>query len=254
MKFGKKQEKVEKQPFVYFGIPCYGGMLSYVTVNSLLASVADLLQRGIMVSTDIRRSNCYIEHERNLHVDRFLKTDCTHLMFIDNDVGWKENIAVRQLLACDKDVIAGSYPYKNDEGRFPIQLETDENDLPVVDKACGALKCKGVPTGFLLIKRHVIEKLVAANQDRMYRAIEKKGQKDDRVCEIFTSVFDDGHRWGEDYSFCHKWQKLGGDVWCYPDITFTHCGFNEWEGNLHHYLLKNPADRHQEEQKTESAA
>ena len=36
----------------------------------------------------------------------------------------------------------------------------------------------------------------------------------------------------EDYAFCRRWQKLGGDVWLDPLVKLDHVGHFTFEGNV----------------------
>ena len=40
----------------------------------------------------------------------------------------------------------------------------------------------------------------------------------------------------EDYAFCDRWREIGGQLWVYPDIEFTHTGNKSFTGNFHKYL------------------
>ena len=52
-----------------------------------------------------------ITRGRNALVHNFLKTDCTHLMFIDSDIKFNAN-EIPRMFEVDKDVICGIYPKK----------------------------------------------------------------------------------------------------------------------------------------------
>ena len=49
-------------------------------------------------------------------------------------------------------------------------------------------------------------------------------------------IFEDGYKWGEDYSFCIRWRKIGGQVWVDPEIEMGHVGYKIFQGNLGNYL------------------
>ena len=74
----------------------------------------------------------------------------THLMFVDADVGFDAE-SIYKLIAHNKDVVGGIYPKKTFEPDYVFNPTTDakrDGDLIEVDD---------IGTGFLLIKREVIQ-------------------------------------------------------------------------------------------------
>ena len=101
----------------------------------------------------------YLDDARNIAIQRFLATKCSHILFVDSDMAWHAN-AARVLYEHDKDICSALYymrawPYSpvaywnNLDGTYR-SIENDAN-------AGGLLQVDMVGAGFLLIKRHVIE-------------------------------------------------------------------------------------------------
>jgi len=202
---------------VFIATPAYGGQVAIQYVGSLLGTCASLNSAGIQVITSLVHGGPYIESERNHAIKRFLDTDCTHLLFIDSDLEFQHDAALR-LLNRDKPIIAGLYPFKSDEAPgFPVRPIGEEKD--------GLLQCEGVPTGFMLVKREVIEALVMAYPELAYTENQIK------LVALFQNITKDGQFWGEDYIFCQRWSAIGGELWAETDLTFSHCGSKAWKGN-----------------------
>lgn len=202
---------------VFIATPAYGGQVAIQYVGSLLATCSNLTCAGVKVVTSLVHGGPYIESERNHAIRRFLATDCTHLLFIDSDLEWQADAALR-LLNRDKPIIAGLYPFKSDKAPgFPVRPYGIETD--------GILPCEGLPTGFMLIKREAIEQMIAAYPELEYT------ENGNKLACLFQNITKDGQFWGEDYIFCQRWTALGGELWAETDLTFSHCGSKAWKGN-----------------------
>ena len=50
---------------------------------------------------------------------------------------------------------------------------------------------------------------------------------------IFDTVIDErGHYLSEDWTFCRRWQALGGDIWADSRVLLNHIGHYEFKGDL----------------------
>lgn len=214
---------------VFLAIPSYDGTVVHTLVDSLLASIAECGALGIGVRYKIWVGNCYVEQARNYLVREFLKTDCTDLLFVDADIAWDAS-KLPKLLSFDKDIVAGVYPYKRDKEDFPaITLEPIQKDGELI-------KMRGVPTGFLRIRRPVIEKFIQQFPDRISVQLNPDGSVKDEYYHLFRCQ-QRGNQWfGEDFNFCWEWAEMGGEIWAYPDIQFLHTGTKCWEGNYASFL------------------
>ena len=195
----------------------------------------DLLTRnGINVRWICVGGDPYVHKARNRLASDFLTNypDATDIFFIDDDVGWPAASALR-FLQRDEDIIAGAYPKKNDNPEFPVQILTDDNRIVCRN---GLYKAALVPTGFLRIKRHVLE--ACAADSGVYPEPDAGGGNVD-CWDIFRTGFvaDErggkrGRWWGEDFFFSVMVRNLGFEVWLDPDIDFTHRGSKAWKGNF----------------------
>jgi hypothetical protein len=184
----------------------------------------------------------------------FLDTEATHLLFIDADIEFKPQDVVRLLLH-DKPVVCGSYPLKNVDlsnlvdrppmtleeikrsvSKYVINLETeDRNNIsktnaPVkVATEDGLVAIQDAGTGFMLIKREVIEKIIEAHPEIKYTHEEDQSTWH----AVFDCIIDpeENRYLSEDYTFCRRWQKLGGKVWLDTEVILNHVGSYKFDGH-----------------------
>src|SRR5258706_9020031 len=153
--------------------PCFGGQ-----VSSIYAGAIFHLQRAVrsMPNIDLtilmRDGDALITRARANLVTLFLDDpSATHLLFVDADIGFTPDQVFR-LIESGADVVAGVYPIKRvnwdkakrmlDANRPTLPsaaldyvLEIDDPDnVIVVD---GFTRVRFAGTGFLMIRRHVLE-------------------------------------------------------------------------------------------------
>lgn len=168
--------------------------------------------------------DCHVDDARNVLVAKFLETDCTDLLFIDDDIGWKPRDAL-QLCAYNADVVAATYPFKQEDEGYPMALLGGD-----ARSVGGLLEVAAVPTGFLRIRRHVLETLA---KDAV-----KFRPKPDSLKElplIFERQVHGGVRRGGDFAFCFKWRQAGGKIHVDPEICLDHAGEKRWSGSWGHW-------------------
>jgi hypothetical protein len=101
-----------------------------------------------------------VDNARNKIVEEFLKSDCSHLFFIDSDTIPPLN-ALRRLLAHDKPIISAITPIVEiDEKGDPWRKwnAVDEKDQHMKPNT-GTRMAKGVGASCVMIKREVFEQL-----------------------------------------------------------------------------------------------
>jgi len=91
--------------------PMYGGMATGHYVQSLLALTGQFASVGHKVSCAFMFNESLIQRARNNMAHQFLKSDAEYLFWIDADIKFRSEDALRMLNA-DKDVIGGIYPKK----------------------------------------------------------------------------------------------------------------------------------------------
>lgn len=242
---------------IMIATPCYGGMIHEPYLRGLTGLVAELSGAGIPINLSTVINESLITRARNELVKHFMMTDCTHLMFIDSDIGFSPADVLR-LIEHNKDIVVGAYPLKGLRWSNLVELKdcTDveevrrrvteyvvnfqfasEEDLmagrlAVVD---GLIEVRDAGTGFMCIKRNVIERMIKEIPGLEYQKEVRflMNDKDDGMrWSIFDCEIDEDNRYlSEDYLFCRRWQRLGGKVWLDPEIILTHMGTYAFQGN-----------------------
>lgn len=211
-----------------FAIPSYGAM-SPAFVYALLEAERTLTQAGMAHETLILGGHCHVDDARNSLVRQFLASCCTDLIFIDADVLFKP-ADLAQLLTFDRDIVAGVYPRKSDPENYPVR---HLNKSELWAEPDGLLEVEGVPTGFLRIRRYVLELLTVSSR----RYFEQEGDTT-QAAQIFERITDGLTRFSGDYAFCRKARAAGFKIFIDPRMSFGHIGEREWTGCYGDYLLK----------------
>jgi hypothetical protein len=239
--------------------PCYGGMIHEGYLRGFSSFIVSALDVGMKLNLATVINESLVTRARNELIKYFMQSDSTHLFFIDADIQFTAN-DIFQLLAHDEDVVVGSYPLKS--VRWDYLKDSDIANISSVDELRQRTTSyvvnykfaneenfkKGIPniknglvelevagTGFMCIKRHVIETMIEKMPQIKYRKEENylQGINDDGVrWAIFDSEIDKerGYFLSEDYTFCRRWQRLGGQVWLDPTIKLTHWGTYAFQG------------------------
>lgn len=212
-------------------------------VRSLTATAETLSRFGIRFDLHIIQGHCHVDDVRNMIIRDFLTSQCTDLFFIDADMGWKAKNFLR-LLEVPGDIVAGVYTHKSDAFTYPfhppqgVELRANEHGLYEMPK---------VATGFMRIRRHVLEAMYDREKARgrcsrpgdelgdalrsplaVARIVERGWPReldleDVAINELYTSG---------DYVFCLKARKLGFKCWVDPNMEFGHTGEKVWTGNF----------------------
>lgn len=221
----RAEEPVNERQKVFIAVAAYEGCGAGFTW-SLFHTGAALAKADIAYELAIYSGNCHVDDSRNRLVRDFLNSDCTDLVFLDADVAWQADDFL-SLLGYDRDVVAGVYPKKHGDDTFPVKLLPGE----IWSDADGLIEVQGVPTGFLRIRRSVLERLAAVSVT--YNA--KNDQAFATAC-IFERQIHNGSRWGGDYVFCRKWREMGGRIYIDPTMRFEHSGEETWTGSVGNWL------------------
>ena len=254
-------EEVRKKK-LFIATPMYGGMNHGLYMKSCLDLETVMMQYNIEVKFSFLFNESLITRARNYLVDEFLRTDYTHMMFIDSDIHFDPNDVIA-LLALDKDVIGGPYPKKSinwgnvaetarkNPDLNPKELENlvGEYVFNVVKgtqqfQVSEPLQVMEIGTGHMMIKRQVFEKLAEAFPNIRYKP-DHVGQAhfdgSRYIHAYFDTVIDtkDSYIGGgsdrylsEDYMFCQMWRKIGGEVWLCPWMKTQHIGTYAFTGNM----------------------
>lgn len=195
---------------------------------SLFKSCLALQEAGIPVQYEVFAGNCHVDDSRNRLVRDFLESDCQEFVFIDADLRWDASDLIR-LIDAPQDVVGGTYPFKQAEEGYPVRTLPG----PIIEKN-GVVEVEAIPTGFMKIKRHVLEEMVCD-----VPGFTVKNEVNRKLIPVlFERGLVDVNRWSGDYNFCRKWRERGGKIHLIPDMRFEHFGVEKWTGRYTSYLQK----------------
>lgn len=240
---------------VFLATPCYGGLVTEPFHRSMM-NFTNILQTNTITFTSMTLANeSLVTRARNTLAAAFLeRLKCTHLMFVDADIEFEWD-SILKLLDYDKDVVVGAYPKKgiawedlhNDISAGIVPKHDTElystnyalnfektNDGKLISEN-GLYKLKDAGTGFMLIKRDVFNKLITNFPDIKYtNDINIQSSVSNNFYAFFdTSIDKDSNRYlSEDYTFCRRWQSIGGEIWLDPNIKLNHIGHHVFAGHI----------------------
>jgi len=253
-------EKLQQRK-LFLAAPMYGGNCSGMFARSVMDLAARCTTYGITLQVYYLFNESLITRARNYCVDEFLRSPCTHLMFIDSDIGFNpDDVLVMLSLMSDEsdyDVMAGPYPKKCiswekikmacDRGMAddnPNDLEKYVGDYVFNPKQNAQAIPLNQPvevleagTGFMMIRRKTFDKYKEAFPEQSYRPDHVRTEAFDGTREImayFDCIIEPTSRryLSEDYMFCYNVQKIGMKVWFCPWMKLSHVGTYVFSGSL----------------------
>lgn len=204
---------------VFVATPTYDGKVHAQYALALSDTQMLLSQMGVKLISRIHCGGSLLVAERNRLITEFLESQCTHLMFIDSDIGFPP-LAISKFLNYDLPFIAACYPARGEKTFIFRSFENEDKSL-IVDETKTLVKMQYIPAGFMMIKRELILKLCENNPDLYY---EPKDTKNKPGYMLFNTTLRDKEFWGEDYEFCRLIRENGFDIWVDPSIQLDHAG------------------------------
>jgi hypothetical protein len=234
---------------VMIATPCYGGMVHQRYMQSAIALLQAGPALGFRVSMELLGYESLVTRGRNTLVAKFLDNPAaSHLLFVDADIAFAVEQVVR-MLQFDVDVVAGMYPLKmiHWDAEAVARVEAGESPetapLRYVGFACegadfeerdGFVTGKFAGAGFMMIRRAVFERLIAAFPETRYTVAHTQPVPlaSENQYALFDCMIDPetGHYLSEDYAFCRRWRSIGGRIWLDTRGELTHIGPHEFVG------------------------
>ena len=221
-------------PKVVIGMPIASGTLPWPTAVSLLGTVRVLDQEGIKFKIEAPTGCSVVQWARSAVAEAFLKTDFSHLFWVDADIMWTPDDFIRLLgFGAVLDVVGATYPFKKDPPGFLINTEGAAGKLEV--NGLGCVKVKSMGLGFTLVKRHVVE-MVAADKPLVYDPLNQVERRDIFRVDHTPHKHKVGGRTlpgprGEDVAFFDDVREAGFDCWLDPSVKLGHIGQKIYRGD-----------------------
>lgn len=256
-----------KKKRLFVATPMYGGQCAGMFCKSTNDLSALCTHYGIALRFYYLFNESLITRARNYCADEFVRSDCTHLMFIDSDIGFDPKDVLSLLALSDGhpdvndgkpfDIICGPYPKKTiswekvkqavDKGvadEDPNQLENFVGDYvfnPVGGRTSininEPVEVLEGGTGFMMIRKETFIKFAEAYPDLSYKPDHVRTEAFDGSREImcyFDALIDPKSKryLSEDYMFCQWARNAGLSVWMAPWMQLKHVGSYIFGGSL----------------------
>lgn len=177
-----------------------------------------------------RFSDSHPGRGRNVVAASFLRSDCTHLLFIDGDIGFVPADMDRMFQNPELLIVGGIYPLKcATETKLCLQTLPDHQPT----ETGGFLEVARTGTGFLRIAREVFERMkqpgrpahqpsTISHQLKYAQRYTNHGGHDE--WDFFQSGVINGEWLSEDWFFCDRARALGIPVLVDTNIQLWHEG------------------------------
>ena len=249
---------------IFVATPMYGGQCAGVYTKSCTELATLAAKYGIDVRFFYLFNESLITRARNYLVDEFIRSDCTHLMFIDSDIGFDPNYILTMAAMMDDedenneyDVLCGPYPKKTiawEKVAKAVDKGYADDNPSALDAFVGDYVFNPVPgtteiklnepvevleggTGFMMIKKKVFDRFAEKWPDYSYRPDHVRTKNFDGSREImmyFQALIDDKTKryLSEDYMFCQYARESDSKVWYLPWMELKHVGMYIFGGTL----------------------
>jgi hypothetical protein len=194
----------------------------------------------------------------------------THMIFIDNDITWEPMDVIKLLISdkpivggvyplkkynWDKLVTDPLNPYNSNVVQSMLhkkktgQLNTIVSDVDYIRhnllkyninflspemkiEKHNLTRVRHLATGFMMIQRETMVKMSMAFPSTKYTDDVHFLTEDENkyAFALFDCSIEDGHFMSEDWLFCDRWSKMGGDVWIDVSIKLSHQGLENYDG------------------------
>jgi hypothetical protein len=202
----------------------------------------------------------------------------THFMFIDSDIAWNPQDIVRMILAnkpliggiyplkkynwdrmaagaegeTPGQVLDGWFAAKDKSG-FTRQMSAGKyiqskllkfnvnyagNTLRIAQNCA---QVKHLPTGFMLIQRDTFMRMMAAHPETKYTddiGFLTTPEQNKYAYALFDCGVVDNHYYSEDWMFCDRWCKMGGEAFMDVGVSLAHSGQETFEGTIMSSLVR----------------
>lgn len=222
------------------GTPMYGMKCHGAYLMSLLSLLKLCNQLGISMVFSTICNESLLQRSRNYIADEFMRSDCTHLLFVDTDIQFDPEDVIT-LFILDRDIVGSNYTCKIIDWERIAHSNVPPNKIHLlagnltypIDNANVVLETDVLMTGFMMIKRQVLQKIMVAYPEYYYKPDHNfmtsfNGTR--YIQMFFTSDIDtETRKLVSEYEFfCRLWRKLGGKIYTCPWMVLTHIGMHKY--------------------------
>jgi GT2 family glycosyltransferase len=241
---------------LYIATPMYGNQCNGGYMQSVMRLQKRCWELGIAFEFYALFNESLITRARNACVHEFLKTNYTHMMFIDADIIFDPE-DVLKMLASDLDVLCGIYSKKKirwdrvmqaistkslNLGSTDKEIENFTGDFfftPLPEKDTISLEdpteILEAGTGFMMIKRETFDQFSKAHpQLKFISDWATAAWHNTEMVAFFDTIIDEKTKryLSEDYMFCRHARAAGLKVWLCPWAKLEHVGSYTFKGKF----------------------
>ena len=260
MKMEMPIEELRKRK-IFVATPMYGGQCSGLYTKACVDLSAMAVKYGVDMKFFYLFNESLITRARNYLVDEFLRSDYTHLMFIDSDIHFNPNdvfaLAAIADPDSDRDIVCGPYPKKciawerivaavkaglaDNDPAFLEQLVGDfvfnpvggSNQIPIGEP----VEVLEGGTGFMMIQRRAFEKWDKEYPELQYTPDHNRSEHFDgtrKIMAYFDTLIEPVHNryLSEDYMFCQWSRNIDLKIFMCPWMQMGHMGSYNFNGNI----------------------
>lgn len=191
-------------PIFFLATPLHDGRVH----QAYMSGVIDLAHAAPGRLIIGKFSGSFLPVSRDVLTAHFLRSQATHLLCVDSDIGFGA-ADVQRLLEAGQDFVSGLYAKKTEQGLLATALQKRRQGHLIEAHYAAA--------GFLLLRRSCVERLVAAHPELAYETPQGRAH-------ALWSPFFEVRPYGEDAAFCRRWQRLGGKIWAHSQVIVKHYG------------------------------
>lgn len=188
----------------------------------------------------VNENDSLISRVRNVHMSLFLDEykECDYFVSLDSDLeivnSYNTNNLFTKLLSHDKDFVGGLYALKQPNGpartsSVPLDPTMERSNLPFDQ---GLLPMRWLSAGCWCLRRSAVEKMVNNYPELDYvgddNVTGKKihGLYNPAVFPITDSTNNTVFQkyLSEDWAFCERWTKMGGEIFADTSVVLRHLG------------------------------
>ena len=211
----QQSESADNRPSIMIAVPAME-MVNAEFAQHLAMATANLVAHGVKVNCAFNIGSVITIARRNL-TDIFLKSDFSHIWWVDSDMKFPIDAPLR-LLARNKDIVGVNYRRR----RFPnpnftgmVGSPGSYSEFQTTDNSPAMEMCDVLPHGLVLVRRKVYETIPHPHYLQEY------------IPELNLEI-------GEDIYFCQKALAAGFEVWCDQELSkeSAHIGIFHFNYNL----------------------
>jgi hypothetical protein len=220
--------------------PAYGSTYAHVYLKTFFNLINEGFKRNIAFShTHIDYADIVVARNYLISHFYFNKKDQSHLLFIDDDMGFESDLFF-DMLSLNKDVVGAMSPkrdlslasllnHSRHSEKKAVSLATNFIGDPIKKNAKNNfIEVSKCGTGILLISRECIRIMIEKCPDIVDKSRYKKmpfADKFDQFITPFNKIELDDRELSEDFSFCYRWVEFcDGKIFANTNRNIQHVG------------------------------